>query len=190
MAEIPSRTVLFLIGKHVCRLLSEGEQLVGRAPECGICVNEPTVSRHHARITVADGKVTVEDLDSSNGTTVDGVPITKATLPLLAQVHFGKATFQLISRNIPIGPEIHDASTDRLERPGRPAETISAAENRVLVQMLDGHSEKEIARRLHLSPHTVHNHIRRIYDVLQISSRAELLRLFVAGDTLSGEPPE
>jgi len=36
-------------------------------------------------------------------------------------------------------------------------------------------SEKEIAARMGLSPHTVHNHIRRLYREFKVSSRAELL---------------
>ena len=36
-------------------------------------------------------------------------------------------------------------------------------------------SEKEIALRMGLSPHTVHNHVRRLYREFKVSSRAELL---------------
>jgi DNA-binding CsgD family transcriptional regulator len=36
-------------------------------------------------------------------------------------------------------------------------------------------SEKDIAARMGLSPHTVHNHVRRLYREFKVSSRAELL---------------
>lgn len=52
--------------------LSPGENLVGRAEECLVCVSSPRVSRRHARIRLADGRAIVEDLDSKNGTYVSG----------------------------------------------------------------------------------------------------------------------
>jgi len=38
-------------------------------------------------------------------------------------------------------------------------------------------SDREIANRLGLSPHTVHTHLRNIYARLEISSREELTTL-------------
>jgi len=55
--------------------LSEGPNLVGRDPDCVVRVDSPTVSRHHARIVVMGAEVTVEDLQSKNGTFVNGHPV-------------------------------------------------------------------------------------------------------------------
>lgn len=52
--------------------LREGENLVGRTPDCAVRIDSPQVSRHHARIRVHEGQATVEDLGSKNGTFVDG----------------------------------------------------------------------------------------------------------------------
>lgn len=54
--------------------LSEGENIVGREPDCTVWLDSPSVSRRHARIVVSgsDRRVTLEDLDSKNGTFVDG----------------------------------------------------------------------------------------------------------------------
>lgn len=49
--------------------LREGINTLGRQGT-DVLVNEGTVSRHHARIVVENGQVTVEDLGSSNGTKV------------------------------------------------------------------------------------------------------------------------
>src|SRR5688572_18495875 len=53
---------------------------------------------------------------------------------------------------------------------------------RVLRHLLAGESEKEIARKLALSPHTVHEYVKEIYRRLGVGSRAELVaaRLGVA----------
>ncbi|GLH72890.1 hypothetical protein GETHLI_13920 [Geothrix limicola] len=54
--------------------LSTGQVLVGRAPEAGVTLLDGEVSRHHARLHVEEGRVQVEDLDSTNGTRVNGEP--------------------------------------------------------------------------------------------------------------------
>ena len=48
--------------------LEEGEHLLGRDPDAEIYVNSAGVSRRHARIRIAAGRATIEDLDSKNGT--------------------------------------------------------------------------------------------------------------------------
>ena len=55
--------------------LSEGANIVGRAPDADIWIDAAGVSRHHARIVVND-KPTVEDLGSKNGTFVHDQPVT------------------------------------------------------------------------------------------------------------------
>ena len=47
-------------------------QVIGRSTSCDVCVGSKTVSRTHARLRVAAGRITIEDLDSRNGTFVEG----------------------------------------------------------------------------------------------------------------------
>ena len=48
--------------------LTLGEHIIGRAPDALVSVASSKVSRRHARILVAQGGVTLEDLGSKNGT--------------------------------------------------------------------------------------------------------------------------
>ncbi len=48
--------------------LEEGENLVGRDPDAAIPIDDPRVSRHHARIVVGAARASLEDLGSKNGT--------------------------------------------------------------------------------------------------------------------------
>ncbi len=48
---------------------------IGRLPECGICLNDPKVSRHHASIRYDIDGYVLTDAGSSNGTRVNGVAI-------------------------------------------------------------------------------------------------------------------
>ncbi|GHJ42714.1 cell division protein FtsK [Catellatospora sp. TT07R-123] len=57
--------------------LGAGRTILGRAPEAGVRLSAPDVSREHCAVDVApDGRVTVTDLGSLNGTDVGGARIT------------------------------------------------------------------------------------------------------------------
>jgi len=52
-------------------VLGDGETLAGRSDDVSIFLGDVTVSRHHARFTVDDDGLLVEDLRSTNGTYVN-----------------------------------------------------------------------------------------------------------------------
>jgi hypothetical protein len=56
--------------------LAEGPNLTGRSPEAAVWLDVPGVSREHARLTIARGSVTLEDLGSRNGTFRAGERVT------------------------------------------------------------------------------------------------------------------
>jgi pSer/pThr/pTyr-binding forkhead associated (FHA) protein len=58
--------------------LRVGENILGRETEGGLRLDSPTVSRRHARIVVAGGGATLEDLGSKNGTLLGGKPVSNA----------------------------------------------------------------------------------------------------------------
>jgi pSer/pThr/pTyr-binding forkhead associated (FHA) protein len=47
--------------------------VIGRAAECGIALDDPLVSRRHARMRITKLGIAIEDLDSSNGVYVNGI---------------------------------------------------------------------------------------------------------------------
>ena len=61
-------------------VLGPGVNSIGREPNCTVCISDASVSRGHARITIAGNEATLEDLQSKNGTTVMGESITGPTL--------------------------------------------------------------------------------------------------------------
>jgi DNA-binding winged helix-turn-helix (wHTH) protein len=50
--------------------LTEGEHVIGRDPAADVSLDSTVISRRHARVLIADGRATVEDLGSKNGTFV------------------------------------------------------------------------------------------------------------------------
>ncbi|MBI3183628.1 MAG: sigma 54-interacting transcriptional regulator [Myxococcales bacterium] len=66
--------MLLLFGESVLAshaLPPSGEVLIGRAPECAVQIDEPSISRRHALLAVGE-RLELRDLGSSNGTTVRG----------------------------------------------------------------------------------------------------------------------
>ncbi|NBU45778.1 MAG: FHA domain-containing protein, partial [Betaproteobacteria bacterium] len=55
-------------GQQISVLLEEGIALLGRDPTCPICLPSDSVSRNHARLTLAAESLILEDLDSTAGT--------------------------------------------------------------------------------------------------------------------------
>jgi DNA-binding CsgD family transcriptional regulator len=60
-----------------------------------------------------------------------------------------------------------------------PAARLTARQRQVLDCLLDGDSEKQVALRLGLAAGTVHVHVKRLYALFGVSSRAELLAYFL-----------
>lgn len=71
--------------------LMNGVNVVGRALDATIQCDVAGVSRHHARIVVANGEATIEDLDSKNGTFLQRTRITSARLADGDEIRLGKA---------------------------------------------------------------------------------------------------
>ena len=73
--------------------------VVGRGRQCEVVVDDDTVSSAHARLELnAQGHlVTIADLQSSNGTYVNGKRITNAQAQTGDAVRFGSAEFKLIT---------------------------------------------------------------------------------------------
>lgn len=63
----------FLLQEHD---LPPGETVLGRSPDCHITIEDPLISRQHARIVVEQGVVTFHDLGSRNGSRINGRPMT------------------------------------------------------------------------------------------------------------------
>jgi hypothetical protein len=53
----------------------EGEATLGRSRSASISLQDPSISRVHIRISARQGRVTIEDLGSANGTYVNGLRV-------------------------------------------------------------------------------------------------------------------
>jgi hypothetical protein len=69
--------------------------VVGRGEDCDLRLNDPSVSRVHARITLLEGRVYLEDAGSRWGTLVNGVPTESRELTPGDRVDIGDTQLQI-----------------------------------------------------------------------------------------------
>lgn len=84
-------------GDDVVRI--DRDLLIGRQGDCDVVVASDHVSRHHARLTLVADAIWVSDLDSANGTTINGTAISGSRRLLHGDiVRFDEVGFQLVGR--------------------------------------------------------------------------------------------
>lgn len=75
---VPRTTRLYLTSGDRQFVLTQGSTILGRGRDATIRLDAAGVSRHHARITVSGDTARIDDIDSKNGTFVNGVRVTAA----------------------------------------------------------------------------------------------------------------
>ncbi len=87
-------------------LLHGGEIRIGRSADADVPLDDPDVSRLHCAVTVgADGRVSVADLDSTNGTTLDGTRVSSRAVRFApgALLRIGESALRLAPAGGPGG---------------------------------------------------------------------------------------
>lgn len=136
---VPVRELVVVNGLDAGRRfpLATGTVVVGRAPGCDIVLPHGTLSRRHARITVAaDGALTIDDLGSHNGTWLAGEPVVAPVpLPEGTQLRLGALELDVrpvdeSDRPLAFDPQRQTtaAGTIPFNRPPRPAAPPPPAE--------------------------------------------------------------
>jgi len=91
-----------------------GDVVIGRAPASTLRLDDPSVSRTHARISAGNGAVRIEDAGSSHGTYVDGVRVERpVALRDGAQIRVGDQELGVERRR-----ELAEAGRTLIVRPG------------------------------------------------------------------------
>jgi len=80
---------------RVCLTFEDGRHLLGSAPESGLRLDDPTVSRRHAELVASGEWVEVTDLDSRNGTFLAGRRISRERARGGDQLSFGSVSLLL-----------------------------------------------------------------------------------------------
>jgi FHA domain/Domain of unknown function (DUF1707) len=75
--------------------VTAGRVLLGRSSACQLVFTDDTVSRRHAELRIIDGRWMLRDLDSSNGTWVNGRRVIEAEVTAGDEIVLGACRFKL-----------------------------------------------------------------------------------------------
>jgi DNA-binding CsgD family transcriptional regulator len=185
--------------------ISAAEFVVGRASDCQLRLNDALVSRHHARLTETSEGLVVEDLGSRNGVLVNARKIVRLTSVCHGDmIGIGLASLEVVDDLMLHRPEHLSTMPPPPPPSGKSAvpkgeadvdapeqETVVARvdllterEREVLELIVLGHTQREMAERLHLSVKTIETHRANIADKLDCHTRAELVAYAITAGIL------
>lgn len=98
-------------GAQRFRVAPGGRLIVGRAPTSDVVIADPSVSRRHAELSANGGVVSLRDLESANGTLVNGERRDTSPIEPGDVVTFGAVAFRAIVSEAPITSDDLPAGT-------------------------------------------------------------------------------
>jgi DNA-binding CsgD family transcriptional regulator len=178
------------------------ELLIGRASDCVLQLKGGLVSRHHARLSFDASGLTIEDLQSRNGVTVNGARITRSAMlghgDVIGIGLRSILVFDAGMRDRPehlstLPPAAEQSALGLVEVESSAADSptlrvcltdLSPRERTVLELTVRGFTHKEMAQRLFVSVKTVETYRARLAEKLGCQSRAELVTYAIAAGIL------
>lgn len=82
--------------------LKPGPNILGRADSCDITISNPNISKEHARIDLIEGKITITDLNSRNGTFINGVLIKSHQVGPNDKIMFDDLLIEITNKTRPL----------------------------------------------------------------------------------------
>jgi putative peptide zinc metalloprotease protein len=169
------------------RVPVEDQMTIGRGGDATVRIDDPTVSRRHARITLASGRALIEDAGSRFGVVVDGRPLAEPRLlEHGAEIRLGNAVLR-VEATAPASPsgdprEVHEPGPNATvvvsvgaTRDGLPAAT-APADGSIRPRLRSGWALKRIADDPHDARHVLRD-LRTNAFVRIDDEDAQLLRL-------------
>jgi len=98
--------VYYSDGVEAARLAPGQSLVVGRGEPSTLCVPDRTLSRTHARFSLIDGRVLVEDLGSRNGTWLAGKKIERAEIEIGGEVSLGTVIARIVALGVVGDPAV------------------------------------------------------------------------------------
>ncbi len=112
----------------------EDEVTIGRQHDCTVALDEPGISRVHARLVAAGSQYVIQDLQSRNGTLLNGTPIRRASVNFGDRIQLGAQCVLLFTYRD--AAEEHLEHLRRMETVGRLTAGIAHDFNNLLMVMV------------------------------------------------------
>lgn len=95
--------------------LPDGRVTIGRQGDNDVVIEDDRASRHHCVLEPATGGYTLRDLDSRNGTKVNGKRVAEVQLAFGGAFNIGKTTLRLYEESIPVAQPADVSDDTRIE---------------------------------------------------------------------------
>lgn len=164
----------------------QGDMLVGREAECQVQVLSGHISRYHAKIRVTPAGIILEDLNSTNGTFVNGRRLTAPkVLSMGDEVVFHTERFRLVSGRsgdaeatmiMSVSPRLADRMASLAEHQDAPEEVVAP--------VVPFPVANEVASRVNVPDDAT-----RILSGIEIAHKADRVRLPAHGPRVPGSGP-
>jgi DNA-binding CsgD family transcriptional regulator len=175
--------------------------VIGRAEKADLRLAGGLVSRLHAKILLADDELSIEDLGSRNGVLVNERKITERT-PLAHGdvIAIGVESVMVVDEHVVrhpahlstlpppavVPPGDADVDTPNQDTVVATLEALTEREREVLELVVLGHTQREIAEKLHISVKTIETYRARISEKLGCRTRAELVSYAISAGLMGG----
>ncbi len=80
---------------RISQLIDGRPRIIGRSPDSDIQIDEAVVSRHHARLSCENNQIVLTDLNSSNGTFVNGQKISRIVIHTGDRIRIGATEYTI-----------------------------------------------------------------------------------------------
>ena len=102
---------------------------IGRGPDNTIIINDPSVSTYHAQLQLAGETYRLKDLDSTNGTCVNGLPATETALRFDDRIRFGgvEARYEPDTRGLQPLPQLEEIEAKPADLSAAPVDFANAS---------------------------------------------------------------
>ncbi|MEO6942592.1 MAG: DUF3662 and FHA domain-containing protein [Terrimesophilobacter sp.] len=111
--EVSWTPILDIEGKRYP--ITKSHTVIGRGSEADITVDDSGISRRHVEILWDGKRAQVNDLGSTNGSQLNGAPVTKAALPTDSVISIGRT--RIVFRVLAQSASIDQFSDLRVDRP-------------------------------------------------------------------------
>ena len=125
-------------------VLGTAPLLIGRGPDCDICIQDTAVSRHHVRIKREGDGYVLDDLQSTNGTFINDAPASRCQLKDGDSLRVGNCIYRFLA-----GDNVEAAYHEEIYRRTIIDALTDIHNKRYLVEYLD----RELARATRFHRH-------------------------------------